>query len=175
VAQDLMTPPQVVLADGDDASGLACMLADLLEQNVGDFPLRARVAALTRGDVVLTASDQDLSVTLQFGAGRVIVRDGAVPGAPALAGPWLEMAKVCSGRSSPIAAVRERALRISPGHNPIALAGAGFALSVPPSFYEGGVARRARQRRTTLIAVVLAAGVLGVLVVLLAQRRSVRV
>jgi hypothetical protein len=36
-----MTPPQVVLADGDDASGLACMLADLLEQNVWDFPRSA--------------------------------------------------------------------------------------------------------------------------------------
>ena len=54
-----------------------------------------------------------------------------------------------------------------PGAQPIALVGSGFALLVPPSFYEGDAARRA-----TLIAVVLAAGVLGVL---LARRRRVRV
>jgi hypothetical protein len=42
--------------------------------------------------------------------------------------------------------------------------GSGFALLVPPSFYEGDAARRA-----TLIAVVLAAGVL------LARRHRVRV
>ena len=166
-----MTRPQVVRAAGDEASGLASMIADLLEQNIGDFPLRARAVALTRGDVVLTASDQGLSVTLQFGEGRVIVRDGAVPGAPALAGTWLEMAKVCSGQISTLAAVRERAIRVTPGHNPLALAGAGFALSVPPSFYEDDAARRARRRRATLITIALAA---GVLVLLLARRRSVQ-
>jgi len=165
-----MTRPQVVRAAGDEASGLASMIADLLEQNIGDFPLRARAVALTRGAVVLTASDQDLSVTLQFGEGRVIVRDGAVPGAPALAGTWLEMAKVCSGQISTLAAVRERTIRVTPGHNPLALAGAGFALSVPPSFYEDDAARRARHRRATLITLAVAA---GVLVVLLARRRSV--
>lgn len=165
-----MAAPQVVLAGGEDASGLACMLADLLEQNLADFPRRARVAAFTRGDVVLTASDRDLSVTLHFGDGQVLVTDGAAPGAPALAGPWLEMAKVCSGRTSPITAVRGRALRITPGHNPIALAGAGFALSVPPSFYEPEAARRAaRRRRTALIVIaVLVLGAFG------AWRRSVR-
>lgn len=166
-----MAAPQVVLADGDDASGLACMLADLLEQNLADFPRRARVAALTRGDVVLTASDRDLSVTLHFGDGRVVVTDGAARGAPELAGPWLEMAKVCSGLRSPVSAVGARALRITPGHHPIALAGAGFALSVPPSFYEDEAARAARRRRTTLVAVAL---VVGALVVLLARRRRVR-
>jgi hypothetical protein len=170
VAHDLMTRPQVVRAAGDEASGLASMIADLLEQNIGDFPLRARVVALTRGDVVLTASDQDLSVTLQFGGDRVIVRDGAVPGAPALAGTWLEMARVCSGQVSALAAVRARTIRVTPGHNPIALAGAGFALSVPPSFYEGDSARRARRRRATLITLALTVGVLALLV---ARRRSV--
>ncbi len=164
-----MAAPQVVLADGDDASGLACMLADLLEQNLRDFPRRARVAALTRGDVVLTASDRDLSVTLHFGDGRVVVTDGVAPGAPALAGPWLEMAKVCSGRTSPIGALRARALRITPGHHPLALAGAGFALSVPPSFYEEDAARAARRRRTMFIVIAVL-----LVVAFLAWRRRVR-
>jgi len=163
-----MAPPVVVRVGRDDASGFASMIADLLEQNIDDDALRARVAGSIRGDVVLTASDQDLSVTLRFGPGRVLVMDGAEEGAPTLAGQWLEMARVCSGRISPLAAVRARTLRITPGPNPIALAGAAFTMSVPPSTYENDAERRARRRRARWTTAALAA---GVVIVLLAVRR----
>ena len=79
------------------------------------------------------------------------------------------MAHVCSGRISPLAAVRARTLRITPGSNPIALMGAAFVMSVPPSIYEDDAARRARRRHATRKTVALAA---GVVIVLLALRRS---
>ena len=104
--------PNVRLAAGDRASGLACMLASLLQDNLRDFRSRSFVARFTRGDVVLLASDRDIAVTLSFRPGEIVIEDGAVLGAPVLAGEWLDLAKVCSGQRSPIAAVDvERAAR----------------------------------------------------------------
>lgn len=165
-----MSAPEVVLPAGDEASGLATMLADLLRDNMKDYPGRARVAALARGAVVMTASDRDISVTLSFRGREVVVTDGTASGAPVIAGPWLEMAKLCSGQLSPVKAVAQKQLVITPSaHGLTALAGAGYALSIPPSFYgdEEAVAKRRRQTQVTIAVVV------GV-VVLIAWRRHRR-
>lgn len=165
-----MSAPEVVLPAGDEASGLATMLADLLRDNMKDYPGRARAAALARGAVVMRASDRDISVTLSFHGREVVVTDGTASGAPVIAGPWLEMAKLCSGQLSPIKAVAQKQLVISPSaHGLTALAGAGYALSIPPSFYgdEEAVAKRRRQTQITIAVVV------GV-VVLIAWRRHRR-
>ena len=114
---------------------------------------RARVAALARGAVVMTASDRDISVTLSFRGREVVVTDGTASGAPVIAGPWLEMAKLCSGQLSPVKAVAQKQLVITPSaHGLTALAGAGYALSIPPSFYgdEEAVAKRRRQTQITI-------------------------
>ncbi|HMU80222.1 MAG TPA: hypothetical protein PKC57_08185 [Microthrixaceae bacterium] len=128
--------PPVVLRDGDDASGMAVMIAGLLEDNLRDFPGRARVAARTRGSVVLTASDRDVSITVTFGSDGVEIADGARPGVAAMSGPWLTMSRVCSGRNTPWRAIRERELALGGGRSVWALPAAGFVLSVPASFYE---------------------------------------
>lgn len=162
VAQDL-TPasvpapgaaPTVRLASGDEASGFATMIGDLLADNLRDFRGRRRVAARTRGDVALEAADRDIAITLSFNGGEVVVSEGAVEGAPVMSGPWLEMAKVCSGRLSPVRAVASGKLRLSRYDRPGRVAAAGFALSVPLAFYEPELA--ARRRRNTIWA---AAGV----------------
>ncbi len=151
--------PGVTLVAGDDASGLACMLASLLHDNLRDFRSRSLVARLTRGDVVLLASDRDIAVTLSFRPREIRVEDGAVPGAPVLAGEWLAMAKVCSGQRSPIGAVRSGELRVTPGRRMSAVAGAGFALSVPKSFYEENRDMLVRRRRRVILSFVLVATV----------------
>jgi hypothetical protein len=152
--------PSVRLEAGDDASGLACMLASLLQDNLRDFRSRSLVARLTRGDVVLLASDRDIAVTLSFRPGEILIEDGAVPGAPVLAGEWLDMAKLCSGQRSPIAAVSSGKLRVTPGHGMLAAAGAGFALSVPKSFYEESRETFLRRRREVVLCLVLLAAVI---------------
>jgi hypothetical protein len=144
----------VRLVAGENASGLACMLASLLQDNLRDFRSRSLVARLTRGDVVLLASDRDLAVTLSFRPGEILVEDGAAPGAPVLAGEWLDMAKLCSGQRSLIAAVTSGELRVTPGRGMLAAAGAGLAMSVPKSFYEENREALAR-RRGVVIAVML--------------------
>lgn len=150
----------VSLASGDDASGLACMLASLLEDNLRDFRSRSLVARFTRGDVVLLASDRDIAVTLSFRPGEILVADGAMPGAPVLAGEWLDMAKLCSGRRSPIAAVTSGELRVTRGRAMLAAAGAGFSLSVPKKFYEENRDDLTSHRRRTVISLVLLAAVI---------------
>jgi hypothetical protein len=162
----------VNLAAGDDASGLACMLAALLEDNLRDFRGRSFVARHTRGDVVLLATDRDIAVTLSFRPGEVRVAEGAAPELAILAGDWLELTKLCSGQRSPFAAVASRDLRVTPGRGMRAAAGAGFALSVPKSFYEENREAVARRRRLAVIASVIAATALAGAVV--AARRLAR-
>ncbi len=144
VAGDLtvMSAPTVGLPDGDDASGMATMLADLLDDNLGDFPTRAWVARIARGDVAFTATDRDMSVTITFLGDRIEVRDGTAAGAATIKAPWLTMAKLCSGQISPPRALADGDLKVSPGHRPLAAAAASFVVSVPPSYY--GDARRRR-------------------------------
>lgn len=165
-----MDAPSVVYADGDDASGMATMLGGLLEDNLRDYPARARVAGIARGDVVLTASDRDISVTVSFRGGEVVVSNGPAAHAAALAGPWLEMAKLCSGQVNPARALARRDLSIDPRGRLDAVAAAGYVLSVPASFYAAGdpeaLAAIGRRRRRTAVAVL----VVGVAVVLYRRR-----
>jgi hypothetical protein len=145
------------------------MLGSLLEDNLKDFASRSLVARMTRGDVVLLASDRDIAVTLSFRPGEVLIAEGAAPGAPVLAGEWLDMAKLCSGQRSPIGAVRSRELRVTPGRGMFAVAGAGLALSVPKSFYDDEQEQRLRRRRRIAIGSLFVVG--AVLTALVARRR----
>jgi hypothetical protein len=147
----------VRLASADAHSGLADMLASLLEDNVRDFRTRALAARLARGDVVLRAEDRDLAVTLSFRPGEVVVRDGTAPGAPVLAGEWLELARMCSGQRSPVAAVASGELRVTGLRGMRAATGAGVALSVPKSFYEADPSAFRRRRAAMLVLLVLGA------------------
>lgn len=170
VAAHLMSGPEVTYADGDDASGMAIMLGGLLEDNLRDYPGRARAARLARGDVVMTASDRNISVTLSFRGDRVVVANGRVPGAAVLAGPWLAMAKLCSGQVNPLAAIARRELTIDPRGRPDAIAAASYVLSIPPSFY--GDEEAIRQRRVQVAVLILVALVLVLSVVYLWRRRT---
>lgn len=167
-----MAELRVTLSAGDGASGLATMLADLLRDNVKDFPSRARAAALARGEVVMRAADRDASVTLSFRRGEVVVTDGSAPGAPVVAGPWLEMAKLCSGQLSPVKAVASGALKITPGRHLTALAASGYALSVPAAFYGDEEAARKQRERRRNAGVAVGVGLAVLLVVVVVRRRS---
>lgn len=159
--------PAVRLAEPRDASGMATMLAELLRDNVRDFTGRARVASWARGDLVLTASDVGISVTLSFRRGEIVVSDGATAGAAELAGPWMNMTKVCSGQRSPLVALARRELRITPGRGVTAVPAASFVLSVPSSFYQDSNQRKKR----TATAIGLTATVATVLVGARTRRR----
>jgi hypothetical protein len=70
---------EVRLAPGAEENGLANMLADLLRQNLEARPVaRARFEAM-RGRIVLHARDAEVTLTLDFGGGFVVLHDGALP------------------------------------------------------------------------------------------------
>ena len=162
--------PVVTYADGDDASGMAVMLGGLLEDNLRDYPSRARASKLARGKVVLNASDRNISVTLSFQGDEVVISNGGAEGVSVLAGPWLEMAKLCSGQVNPFKAMARRELRIEPHGRLDTVAAAGFVLSVPPSFYGDEEAIR---RRRIQVGVAVAATI-GVAVTIAYVRRRRR-
>lgn len=149
----------VILRDGDDASGMATMIAELLTDNLRDFPARARVAARTRGALVLHADDRDVAITLSFEPDRIEIADGGLPGAPTMAGSWLAMSAVCSGRTAPLRAVVRRDIRIRRGRAMWTVPMAGFVLSVPASFYDDDVATRRRRICVGISAVALVVAV----------------
>jgi hypothetical protein len=118
---------------------MAAMVGDLIEANVSGSPTRRRVAGLELGSVVLRSSERDLAVTVSFRGREVRVTGTPEPGAPALSGAWDDMARVVSGRRSPVAALLHRELRAFPRRPLRPLLAAAYVLKVPRSVYrEGG-------------------------------------
>lgn len=153
-----MSPTRIRLGAGEeDASGLAQMVASLLADNVRDFRTRAVAARYTRGDVVLRASDSDTAITLSFRPGQVVVEEGARAGTATVEGEWIHMAALCSGQRSVLAALAAGELRLRRGRGLRAAAGAGLALSVPPSFYGPEDLRRRRHLAGVAVALLAAA------------------
>ena len=73
-----MTTPLVILAEGADDNGFACMLAGLLEQNLADRPAKQRSFHRLIGRVAIVVEDANVAVTLQFEGGSLTVHDGIV-------------------------------------------------------------------------------------------------
>lgn len=160
------TNPSVRLAAGDDASGMAVMLGDLLSDNLRDYPTRARVARAVRGPVVMTAADHDRSITVDFRGKEIVIEEGSTPGAASMAGPWLDLAAICSGGLSPLTAMRERRIEVDNMRRADLLAAAGYVMSVPASYYrDEDEAARIRRQRITIAVVVITI----ILVILIAR------
>jgi hypothetical protein len=74
--------PDVELAPGAEANGLAIMLSDLVRQNLEAKPGKMRDFNALRGTVAIVADDADVVLTMQFednGEGaRLVVHDGIV-------------------------------------------------------------------------------------------------
>jgi hypothetical protein len=155
-----MEAPTLTVVGGEDASGFASMLAEVLAANVADYRGRAWAASRARGSVVLVATDRDVAVTLTFARGDVTIADGSSPGVPVLAGPWLTMADLCSGEVSPVRAIVRRELHVEPTTRLDTVAAAGFVLSVPISYYG-----ESRNRVKIAGAVAATAGALALVVV----------
>lgn len=75
--------PEVVLASGDEASGLATMLGTLLAQNVERHPEKYRDFRSVNAAVVFDISDLGSAVTLSFWGDTCTVHEGEV------GEPWL--------------------------------------------------------------------------------------
>ena len=68
----------VVLSDGDEAHGVAGILATLLDQNFGAFPSRTKIAHRMRRPVAIYSSDTESACTITFGQDRTVISNGIV-------------------------------------------------------------------------------------------------
>ena len=69
--------PEVLLADGDDASGLASMMGTLLAQNVERSPQKFDDFRRVESDVLIEVSDLGEAITLSFTGDRCTIHNGA--------------------------------------------------------------------------------------------------
>lgn len=73
---------EVVLADGENAAGFAVLLAGLIRENVESGP-RKRVPfdllSLLRSRIVIEAPDAEVTITLRFGGGKLVIENGEDP------------------------------------------------------------------------------------------------
>jgi hypothetical protein len=69
----------VEYADGDDASPFAQMLGGLIQANVESRPEKRKDFATLRARVGIFVTDIGEAVTLDFGGGRLVVRNGLEP------------------------------------------------------------------------------------------------
>jgi hypothetical protein len=70
----------VTLAPSAQDNGLACMIAELLRENVAGKPSKRRDLRKLRGRVGVVARDAGVAMTLEFGGGRLIIHDGLLWG-----------------------------------------------------------------------------------------------
>ena len=78
-----MAEPVIVLDPGAAENGLACMLADLIRQNLEQRPLKRKDFDALAGRVGIDATDIEVRVTLDFQGGRLTLYDG-IEGRPML-------------------------------------------------------------------------------------------
>ena len=113
---DLTRPGRVrvELADPGDASGLADMLQQYLEQTLAGDPVKERAARSIAGEVVFRAAeDEAVCVTMRFAGDRIELRDGTPPAAaPAISGDFLTIAHLTSGEEGPLRLLASRGLRV---------------------------------------------------------------
>lgn len=67
---------EVVLAEGDDASGLASMMGTLLAQNVERVPAKYADFRRVDSDVVIDVRDLGEAITLSFNGDRCTIHNG---------------------------------------------------------------------------------------------------
>ena len=69
---------RVVLAPGAEESGLAVMMAQLIEQHLSDDPKKEDLLHKMRGRIALVAEDADTAATLSFAKQGITVHAGVV-------------------------------------------------------------------------------------------------
>jgi len=96
------TPIRVRLADGAE-SGLANIVQQYLEQNLDDSETRRQRALGLRGRVAMTATDHEITVTLDFRGEEIVIWDGACePLQASIAGPHRALLGLLQGEGNPL-------------------------------------------------------------------------
>lgn len=152
--------PQVRLAD-PTASGLARLLQQYLEQSLAELATTRRRAARLRGRVAVTATDYDVTATLDFRGDEIVIHDGANPPLDAsIRAPQRTLLELLRGDGRPLVDHLRGRLRISTSwRRPFLPLQLHRVMRIPPSHLE--IHRRRRVLLAGLgVAALLAAALL---------------
>lgn len=143
----------MLLAGGDEASGLADMLHQFLSQILDEYPGKSlRLQRISGRMLFRAAEDEDICVKLSFDAGTIEIEDhtGARDGMPSLTADFVTTAHLTTGEQSPLALVTRRKMRVrcAPWHAPFLLRVLRL-MRIPPR----PEVARARRRRWAMFAV----------------------
>jgi len=92
---------KVRLAGGAE-SGLASIIQQFLEQQLGEHEGRRAGAARIRGRLALIATDHEVAVTMEFGRREIAVWDGIRRPDASIAGPYASLLELVQGRTNPL-------------------------------------------------------------------------
>lgn len=70
--------PQIDLAPGTEANGMAMMIADLVRQNLELKPHKCTDFESLAGTVAIVAEDAEVALTIRFEHGHAMIHDGIV-------------------------------------------------------------------------------------------------
>ncbi len=88
---------------GGASSGLASIVEQYLTQQLSESEARRRRAARIRGRLSLTATDYDISVTVEFGGGAIAIWDGVqAPLDTKIAASYRTLTQLIQGRANPL-------------------------------------------------------------------------
>lgn len=145
----------VVVVDGDDASGLADMLRQFIEQALAESPRKVKQARALSGRAVFrSAEDQGVCVCITFARDQIELRDVEPErtAAPSVTADFLTIAHLAAGQQSPFRLLVQRKLKVR-----FRLSQIPFLLRVLRFMQIESEARRAvRIRRGLMIAAVVA-------------------
>lgn len=133
----------VVLKGAEEASGLAEMVQQFLEQVLAESPRKARRARRLSGAAVLRSAEEDVAVRIHFAGDRIELSDGAPIDSrdATITADFLTMAHLTSGQESLFRLLTDRRLRAR-----FALTDVPFLLGVL-SLMRSRPAVRAEERR----------------------------
>ena len=112
----------VALAANEEASGLANIVGQYLEQILADSPAKRAEAAALRGRLGLNAREGDVAVTIVLADGGVVIEEGLHEPDAVIGGEVEFLMHVLAGRANPIWEMGGGRVRVQSGlrHTPFA-------------------------------------------------------
>jgi hypothetical protein len=105
----------VTLIAGEQASGLANIVGQYLEQLLGDSPEKRAEAAVLSGRLGLLAREGDVAVTIVFGESGIDILEGLQQPDTVISGEVEALMHLLAGRANPVVQAFERRVGIRPG------------------------------------------------------------
>ena len=105
----------VTIAAGEEASGLANIVGQYLEQLLGDSPEKRAEAAVLSGRLGLLAREGDVAVTIVFGESGIDILEGLQQPDAVVSGEVEALMHILAGRANPVVQAFERTVGVRPG------------------------------------------------------------